>query len=175
MAKIADIYIPVSLYAEKNGSFTNIEGRVQSLNKAVNKDKYSDLDVLLRFYELAGLNQLKTIDEIRHSIENENPLYKGIDWECGVVKYDDVIAGDFIKYSKEKIEKSNAFILYPEASRLHSGTFTRWSDDLNNVYSEPLVNIHPDDANSLNVKDGEYVRVKCNNIIGTFKYRLMNT
>jgi len=40
---------------------------------------------------------------------------------------------------------------------------------LNNVYSEPLVNIHPDDANSLNVKDGEYVRIKCDNIIGTFK------
>jgi formate dehydrogenase major subunit/NADH-quinone oxidoreductase subunit G len=168
-AKLADIYIPVSLYAEKNGSYTNMEGRVQTIQKAVNKSKLSDLEVLIKFYEMAGLTQFKDIKDIRIAIENDTPLYKGINWEGGLIKYSEVIIGDFTKYKLDKDEKSSNFILYPEASRLHSGTFTRWSDDLNKVYSEPVVNLNPIDAKSLKIGEGDRVIIKCGAVKGIFK------
>ena len=168
-AELADIYIPVSLFAEKNGSYTNMEGRVQSIQKAINKSKLSDLDVLIKFYEMSGLSQFNDINDIRVAIENDIPLYKGINWNGGVVKYSEVISGDFSKYNLDRGEKSSNFILYPEASRIHSGTFTRWSDDLNKVYSEPVVNLNPIDAKSLKIGEGERVVIKCGTIKGMFK------
>lgn len=167
-AKLADIFVPVALYAEKNGTYTNMEGRVQRINKAINKGRLSDFDILLKFYEMANLIGFNNINDVRSAIEGENSLYKGINWDGDVIKYTDVITGEHDKY-KSAIEEKDHFILYPEASRLHSGTFTRWSIDLNKVYNEPALNINPIDAESINVSEGDRVVIKNGDMEATFK------
>ena len=167
-AKVADIYIPVALYAEKNGSYTNMEGRVQNINKAIVKGRLSDLDILLKFYEMANLTRFNSIKDVRAAIERENPLYKGINWDGDVINYSGVLSGEYDKY-KNAIEGNGPFILYPEASRLHSGTFTRWSIDLNKVYNEPAVSMNPVDAKFIEVEEGDRVVIKNGNVEGIFK------
>jgi formate dehydrogenase major subunit/NADH-quinone oxidoreductase subunit G len=168
-AKLADIYIPVALYAEKDGSYTNMEGRVQSIHKALNKDKISDFDILVKFFEMLGSHEFMTIDDVRKKIEMENPLYKGVNWSGGVIKYSDILIGEYKKFSDTLKVTDGHFLLYPEASRLHSGTFTRWSTDLNKVYSEAIVNINPSDAAALNIKDGDQILLQKNTITCHFK------
>ncbi|MDY6820590.1 MAG: molybdopterin-dependent oxidoreductase [Deferribacterota bacterium] len=170
-ARLADIYVPVLLYAEKEGSFTNLEGRVQSLKPAVRKDKFSDLDIIIKLFSLAGnseIGNIKSIGEVRNIIESENILYKNINWNNNLIKYPYSIKGDFKKFDKSFKNTSN-FILYPETSRLHSGTFTRWSEDLSKVYGKPILQINPEDCKKLNLNDGDIATIQKGNVSGSFK------
>ena len=170
-AKLADLYIPVSLYAEKNGSYTNLEGRVQSLKKAVDRGFYADLDILTKMFAFFGSEMNTDIDTVRDAIEDNVSIYKDINWDGDIVKYPYAIEGDF-KKNKADIKSGRKFILYPEASRLHSGTFTRWSDDLIKVYNEPLLQINSDDAFELGINENDTVVLKNGEIFDRFKVHI---
>ncbi|BAI81430.1 NADH-quinone oxidoreductase, G subunit [Deferribacter desulfuricans SSM1] len=157
-AELGNVYIPVATFAEKDGSFTNFEGRVQQLNKAVDKGVFSDRKVLVDLMNKFGFSVKDDVNEIRSLIEEENPLYKGIDWNGGLVKYPyrikDGISAEF------SIKGDGEYELYPAFLRLHSGSYTRRSYDLSKVYGEPLLEINPEDAKKLNVNENDYVTVK---------------
>tara|TARA_B100001057_G_scaffold81281_2_gene76656 strand:- start:13120 stop:15372 length:2253 start_codon:yes stop_codon:yes gene_type:complete len=67
--KYADYVIPISTFAEAEGSFINIEGKFQSFNQVVkpNREVFKGWDVLNR---LSIMNNLKshTINEIRNNL-----------------------------------------------------------------------------------------------------------
>ncbi|MCD8492062.1 MAG: molybdopterin-dependent oxidoreductase [Geovibrio sp.] len=75
-AKKASVYIPVATYAEKDGSFTSLEGRVQSVNKALCKGLKTDAEVISALAERLGGRLTSCSCEARELIRKEVPLYK---------------------------------------------------------------------------------------------------
>ena len=83
-AEFADVVLPASTYAEKDGTFTNTERRVQRVRKAVNNIGQSKDDGLI----LQELSQyfdkdytIKNAKEVMDEIALLTPLYHGINYE----------------------------------------------------------------------------------------------
>ncbi len=165
-AKRGNVYIPVATYAEKNGSFTNLEGRVQEVQKAVDKGVCTDSDVIAALSAKLGKELTADVDEIREMIRKENPLYKDVDFNGGLVKYPYAIKGEFEKETVAAGEGS--FYLYPAALRLHSGSYTRWSHDLAKVYGDAKLIINDKDAEAAGIESGNEVAVKAGDVIRVF-------
>ena len=55
-AKMADLVLPASSFAEANGTFVNTERRVQRVRPAVSTpgNAKTDVDIILGFYEAMG-------------------------------------------------------------------------------------------------------------------------
>ena len=74
-AAMANIQLPAAVYAEKEGTFTNIQGRVQRFRAAVPPvgDSLTDLEILARLASeldiaLPGASEAKVFEEIGQSI-----------------------------------------------------------------------------------------------------------
>lgn len=166
-ASKAGVYIPVATYAEKDGSFTNLEGRVQTVRKAVDKGLVTDGEVIAAIAAKLGSKLPTCACEVRELIRKENPLYKDVDFEGGVVSYPYAIKGDFTDV-QSATKGEGAFFLYPSSLRLHSGSYTRWSPDLAKVYGEAKLEINPEDAEKLGVVNGGYVSLSAAGVTASF-------
>lgn len=167
-AKFSTVYIPVSLFAEKCGTFTNFEGRVQTLQKSIDKGLPSDLKVIEQLANKLGGKLPGSVEDAQKVIRQEVDLYKDVDFNGGIVKYPYVLKGNF-KHKKVSPKGKGKYKLFPGYLRLHSGSFTRWSRDLNKVYAEPSIEISIDDAKSLNVAEGDYLTLKFEDISRKFR------
>lgn len=83
-AREADLVLPASLWAEKTGTMTNTERRVQLIDKIVDPpgEARSDIDILLMIYKELGITPLyngpkEVFEEIRRVV----PAYHGITYE----------------------------------------------------------------------------------------------
>ena len=83
-AEIADIVLPAVTYAEKDGTFTNFEGRVQRIRKAVEPfaGTLPDWDILLNLAGLLGLT-LKYLrpEHIFDDLAKENSAFKEMNYK----------------------------------------------------------------------------------------------
>lgn len=84
-AMMADIQLPAAVYAEKEGTFTNVQGRVQRFHPAVPPlgQSIPDLDILSRFASELALNlpaaaASQVFDEIGQKEEN----FSGMSWQA---------------------------------------------------------------------------------------------
>lgn len=166
-AAMANVYIPVATFAEKDGSFTNLEGRVQSVAKAVDKGVNTDACVVSAIAKGMGSALPAECTAVRSMIEKEVSAYSNIDWDGGVVSYPYVFAGD-IAAADAKAAGKGKFFLYPASLRLHSGSFTRWSPDLAKVYGSPVLEMGVEDAKELSIKSGDKVKVQGEGFSGEF-------
>lgn len=166
-AKLANVYIPVATFAEKSGSFTNLEGRVQAVSKAVDKGVKSDGEVISMLAEKLGAELSADVNSVRGLIEKEVKLYSGIQWDGGKVAYPSVFKGEMEK-AAATAKGSGRFYLYPASLRLHSGSYTRWSPDLAKVYGSPKLEISVKDAEEMELKDGDTVKLKGDGFSGEF-------
>lgn len=83
-AEFADVVLPASTFAEKEGTFTNTERRVQKVEKAIEPlyDSKPDYIILLELMKLLGYNQQsQTPKEIMDEIASVTPIYQGIDYD----------------------------------------------------------------------------------------------
>ncbi len=165
-AKVSSLYIPVASFVEKFGSFTNLEGRVQKLNKAVDKSVVSDATVIKSIAVHMGANLPDDPDAIYDLIRKEVDLYRDVEFG-GVVKYPYVIK-DSVN-AKAEFVGSGSFELYQGSLRFHSGTYTTWSPDLTKVYNETSLEISEDDAKELNVANGDMIAVEIDGTLKKFK------
>lgn len=82
-AMYADVVLPASTYAEKDGTFTNTERRVQRVRKAVDPVGESKPDGLI-IQELMNLlgysNSIQSPKEIMDEIASLTPIYKGVNY-----------------------------------------------------------------------------------------------
>ena len=83
-AALADIQLPAAVYAEKEGTFTNIQGRVQRFQAAVPPIGASlpDLDILSRLalelgVSLSGTNAAAVFGEIAQTVA----AFTGMTWQ----------------------------------------------------------------------------------------------
>ncbi len=193
----ADIILPATSFAEKDGTFTNTDRRVQRIRKAVPPpgQARADWDIIQelarRVEEKLGRATSAGFDfqhpaEIWAEMAALTPAFQGISyerlereggvhWPCPSPDHPGTPylfadgfpkgRGRFISLQflppAEWPDENYPFIL--STGRVlyhwHGGTLSRRSR-LEDIYPEPTVEIHPDDAERLGIRSGDYVRVR---------------
>ncbi len=187
-AAFADVILPATSFAEKDGTFTNTERRVQRVRKVIDppsKDMLDDYQIIYRLAELCGANwKYNSWIDVFEEIRKVAPIYSHIDPN----KFDDKeffwpgdILGDSVKRLHQgEFSRGRAKLIYfplPEypykvtpsfpylliIGRLyehyHTGTMTRKSKGIEKLQSEPFVYINPKDAIKLHIKDNDFVKL----------------
>ena len=83
-AKMADLVLPASSFAEANGTFVNTERRVQRVRPAISTpgNAKTDVDIILGFFESMGKkHKISEPSEIWKEMASTSPLFKGITYE----------------------------------------------------------------------------------------------
>lgn len=83
-AAYADVVLPASTYAEKDGTFTNTERRVQRVRKAVDPigDSKPDGQIIQELMKLLGYSEtIQTPKEIMDEIASLTPIYSGVNYD----------------------------------------------------------------------------------------------
>lgn len=187
-AKFADIILPASSFAEKEGTFTNTDRLVQKVNKAIEPLHQSkpDWEILNMLGRKLGLNfDYKNPSEIFNEIALAVPQYAGMDYKCleeknGVrwpcpqkghsgTRY--LFAGGFgdkklvlrpVEFlpPAELPDENYPFILTTGRSRWHwhTGEMTRRTD-LDKAHPKESALINPKDAKKLRLKNGDKIKI----------------
>ncbi len=184
----ADVVLPSTAFAEKNGTFVNTERKVQLVRKAVDPpgEAMEDWKILTALASRLGYRlDYSGIDEIMEEISELTPSYRGINyrrleqggihWPCPDTDHpgtpclhiDRFACGlgvfhaiDFIP--PDEVPDSD-YPFYLTTGRVlfqyHTGTMTMKTTGLNNLAPGCFVEMSPDDAEMCGVSDGEPVRV----------------
>jgi len=187
-AELADVILPGVTAAEKDGTITNTERRVQRIRKAVEPvgESKPEWQIICELAQKMGYDMRYSIPaEIMEEIASLTPIYGGmyynrldnggLQWPCLDANHPGTKYLHKDKFTRGKGKFSA--VEFKEAAELpdkeypfifttgrvlyhfHTGTITRRSKGLNEVYPEALVEISPQDAEELKVKDGEFVEV----------------
>ncbi len=187
-AKLADVVLPAASFAEKSGTFTNTERRVQRVRKAVEPpgDAKEDSWIIRELSErLCYPMKYSYIDEVFQEIGTlwqavQGMTYsrigkRGIQWPCPTLEHPGtpyLFKGTFprgkaaftvleYKPSSELPDKEYPFMLSTgrHLFHYHTGTMIRKGDALNSIAPEAYVELNHQDAKLLGVKDNEMVKV----------------
>lgn len=188
-AELADIVLPAASFAEKDGTFTNTERRVQRVRKAVEPpgDARDDAWIIMELSKRLGYEMnYSHASEVFREIGQAWPamagmsysrldLVGGLQWPCPTSDHpgtEYLFKGGFprgkgrftvVRYrpSVEQPDDDYPFILTTgrQLFQYHTGTMTRRIEPINKVSPEPFMEINPDDALNLGISDGEMVEV----------------
>lgn len=85
-AKLADVILPAASFAEKDGTFTNCERRVQRINKAIPPpgDTRTDWRWLAETARALGSTQLhwQETEDVFNEMARLTPIYSGMDYQA---------------------------------------------------------------------------------------------
>ncbi|MDO8885631.1 molybdopterin-dependent oxidoreductase, partial [Candidatus Oleimmundimicrobium sp.] len=185
-AELADVVLPGATFAEKDGTFTNTERRVQRVRRAISPIGNSRPDwlIICNLAKAMGYDmEYTTVGEITKEIANITPTYGGItfervsresvQWPCPDATHPGTPILHTEKFARglgkfhaveyrppaEEPDEDYPFIL--TTGRLlyhyHTGTMTRHSMGLDEVCKEAKVEINPEDAKKLKIKDNDWV------------------
>lgn len=187
-AQKADVVLPAASFAEKNGTFTNTERRVQLVRKAIDApgEAKPDWQILMEIMNLLGYNKKYYSSlEIMTEIASVTPQYGGItydrleevglQWPCPTknhpgTKYlhKDVFArGKGLFMPQDHVGSAEiADVQYPYIMttgrvlyHYHTRTMTGRVEGLNKKSPSSYIEINPATANKLSIKDRDKVRV----------------
>jgi formate dehydrogenase alpha subunit len=188
-AQKADVVLPAASFAEKDGTYTNTERKVQLGTKAVSPPGQArpDWQIICDISKLAGypMNYESPADVLRE-INSLTPSYGGITyerlskcnglpWPCPTVEHPGTPFLHKDKFSKglgtfmpcefkppaEMPDEEYNFML--TTGRIyyhyHTGTMTRRISILDREAPEALLEIHPEDAKKLGIRDNDKVEL----------------
>lgn len=184
----ADVVLPAACFAEKNGTFTNSERKIQRIRKAVDApgDALADWEIINEIMKRLGYdNNFNSASDIMDEIALVTPQYGGIDydriendglqWPCPTkghmgTKYlhKEKFAkgiGTFhpVKYREPAEIVDAEYPLILTTGRVlyhyHTRTMTGKHDGINETVGNSFVEVSPSLAIDLNVVNGETVRV----------------
>ena len=188
-ARLADVVLPAVSFAEKDGTFTNTERRIQRVRKAIEPVGNSKPDWWI-ICQLARKMCDKDFDfenpsEVMEEIARLTPSYGGVtyerleecglQWPCPTKDHPGtpiLHVGRFVcglgkfaplqyKPPAELPDKEYPLVLTTGRNlyHYHTGTMTRKVAGLNTIEPEGVIEINPADASSLKIKDGDKVKV----------------
>ncbi len=187
-AQFADVVLPSASFAEKDGTFTNTERRVQRVRKAVEPPGTArqDWEILSDLLNRMGVPaRYGSAGDIMEEIRRVTPSYRGItygrlergslQWPCpneehpgtAYLHRDRFTRGlglfHAVEYTPPAELPDGEYPLILSTGRVlyhyHTGTMTRLSSGSMERVPESLVEIHPADAERLKVEDGQPVTV----------------
>jgi formate dehydrogenase alpha subunit len=177
--RIADVILPGAAFSEKKGSFTNLEGRIQSFAEVVSPpgDARPDWKILDRLaVKLGKRESCGSLENIRNEIRECVPMYKdlqdcGQGWvtephpKAGVA--DTAASGSLISFSavesadEQQPDKGYPFNAILGALRFHLGSGTRstHSQRLIRLGLKGEIEISPEDGVALGLQNGDTVAI----------------
>lgn len=187
-AQLADVVLPASSFAEKEGTFTNTERRIQRLSQVIEPVGQSrpDWKIISELSRRLGYPmEYGSVFDITDEIAAVTPIYggivadrldkKGLQWPCRdqddpgtKFLHQGIFArgkGKFhaIKYRGPAEPTDEDYPLILTTGRLpqhfHTRTMTGRSKGLDELVPEAFVEINPSDAERLGVENGDRVKV----------------
>ena len=187
-AKLAHVVLPAASSAEKEGTFTNTERRVQRVRQALSLvgQARPDWQIISELAEKMGYPMgYESPQEIMEEIARLTPIYGGIhydrleqgglQWPCPTRDHPGtpiLHKGRFTRGKglfhpvefippRELPDETYPFILSTGRVLHHynSGTMTRKVPGLQVLYPEPLLEIHPKDAEEFGIAEKSRVKV----------------
>lgn len=188
-AEFADVILPGASFAEKNGTFTNSERRIQRVRKAIEPlgDSRPDWLIICQLANRMGASfRYKGPDEVMDEIASLTPIYGGISyerienhglqWPCPDKKHPGTKylhdRGKFTcglgrfhgiehKPPAEEPDKDYPFILSTGRMLFHYnvGTMSRKTPALQREYPDNFVEINPEDAKRLGIEKNQMCKV----------------
>ena len=182
-AQLADVVFPACSFLEKDGTFTNIERRVQCVRKVLDPigESRSDLDIMADIAAALGANMQRGPKKVLSEIATGVTLYRGISFEKageswghqlplnGVIpKLIPVSAVDLPGRDEEyplKLVSSRA--IFPQ----HTGSISARSTVLAREYPETYAELNEADAEKLGLRAGALIKISSKS--GTLTRRLL--
>ncbi len=187
-AELADVVLPGCSFAEKDGTYTNTERRIQLIRQAIKPigDSKEDWKIICELSVRLGYKMgYRDTAEIMNEIASLTPIYAGVSyerlqdfglqWPVRDKKHNGIRflhEGSFTRglglfhpvEFKEPNEMTNSeypFILTTGRvlEQWHTRTLTGKSVTLNREEPNCYVEINPDDAKSLGIRNGSKVRI----------------
>jgi formate dehydrogenase alpha subunit len=169
VVECAHVVLPGAAAAEKSGSFTSTDNRVQCFSRSVPPpgDAREDWDILTELSNrLAFQAASATPAGILAEIKEATALYGGecrmADGRCtGTVKTTAVLKSGaaFAPVSAAQARTADGLKLLVSAVGFHNGTMSTRSENNLSVSSEGYLEIHPEDASRLGVAAGDALKV----------------
>ncbi|MEE9583185.1 MAG: formate dehydrogenase subunit alpha, partial [Dehalococcoidales bacterium] len=188
-AELADVVLPGASFAEKDGTFTNTERRVQPVRQAIPPlgDSRADWQITCQIAQRMGgkgfdfENPSQIMDEIARltpsygGISFERLEAGGLQWPCPTREHPGTAIlhtrkftrgrGKFIpveyKPPAELPDDDYPLVLTTGRSlfQYHTGSMSRKVKGLNIFKGEEKVEINPGDAQRLGINDGDWVKI----------------
>ncbi len=187
-AKMADVVLPAASFAEKDGTFSNTERRVQRVRKAIEPvgGAKSDWVILMELMNRLGYEKsYNSPGEIMAEISSLTPSYGGISYErleAGSLQWPCPNAGHpgTTYLHKDSIARGKGLfkaVDYKQSAELpdadypflmttgrilyhyHTRTMTGKVEGLNKLHPQSYMEVNPATAEKLGVKDGEMLLV----------------
>lgn len=187
-AQLADVVLPASCFAEKDGTFSNTERRVQRVRKAVEPpgDAKADWEIICLIAQALGYPmQYESPAEIMDEIADLSPSYGGINyerlekgglqWPCPSVDHPGTPVLHVGKFARglgkfngvdhvppnELPDKDYPLLLNTGRRywHYHTGTMTHRSSGIHEFYNVEYLEVNPIDAEKIGICDGDLVRV----------------
>jgi len=201
-AELADVVLPGTSFAEKDGTFTNTERRIQRIRKAIEPigNAKPDWQIICSLAEKMGYRQMRYShpSEVMEEIARVTPIYggisydrleeQGLQWPCGDEKHPGTPIlhnekftrglGKFhaVEYLPPAETPDNEFPLILTTGRrlyhYHTGTMTRKAKGIEAIYGKEFLEINPCDADKLGINDRDTVRVSSRRGYITIKARV---
>jgi formate dehydrogenase alpha subunit len=187
-AVLADVILPAAAFAEKDGTYTSTERRVQKARRAVSPpgEAKPDWEIISLLANKMGYPfPYQTIEEINLEMTSLTPIYGGmqfdrldnygLQWPCrdrNDPGTPTLHAGKFtrglgkfhaVEYRPPAESVSPDYPLTLTTGRIleqyHTGTMSRRTKVLNELHPKGGIDIHPEDAIKLGITDGDLVSV----------------
>jgi formate dehydrogenase alpha subunit len=198
-AEYADVVLPAASFAEKDGTFTSTERRIQRVRRVIppRGEAKPDWWITSQIAQAMGEEgfDYQSAEEIMAEISQVSPIYGGItyqrieeiglQWPCRDEKDPGTRylhkdgnfsrgKGHFMpldyKPSAENADEDYPLILTTDRSLYQfHTTMTRRVDGLEVLDGEELLKLHPDDAEKFGIQDGQWVEISSRR--GTIKAR----
>ncbi len=187
-AEYADVILPAGAFAEKNGTFTNTERKVQRVRKAVEApgDAKADWIILRDLLNKLGIeanythpreimNELATVTPQYGGISYDRISKEGLQWPCPTkdhkgtkylhkgspIRGKGLIKGIKIEDSAETVCGDYPIILTTGRNlyHYHTRTMTGRVEGLNAKSGQGYIEVNPNVLKANGIEDGERVRV----------------
>ncbi len=179
-AKLADCVLPGACFAEKEGTFTNQEGRVQSIKRLMKPpgQAKSDLEIIGaigRRFDPSFTPRTRRFLPVFEQIRKEIPMYSDVCLDFNNQRNENNALDDRTALVKDSgievpmelldrpprsgIDRNGMFHLVTGNHLFYSGRLSNRSEILTGLLKEPMVEIPHDDAIKLGISNGEKVRV----------------
>lgn len=187
--EFADVVLPAASFAEKDGTFTNTERRIQRVRRACDPPGQArpDWQIVAEVARRLGAPGWDYADPaaIMAEIAEVTPIYRGVryerledgglQWPCPAPDHPGTPILHTVRFSRglgrfspvhhqpaaELPDEEYPFMLTTGRilQHWHTGTMTRRVTGLDLLAPEERVEIHPQDAAALGIADGDWIRV----------------
>jgi formate dehydrogenase major subunit/formate dehydrogenase alpha subunit len=169
-AGLADVVFPALGWTEKDGTYTNLERRVQLLKRAVNSS--SGLEDWKIFSEISNkmgyTMEYKGAENIMEEIAEVSPLYRDLTYreirtgKCLWPYHGEPLRGEIheVQVTKRSQRDFTADLyLVPENLLFHSGTLSRRSPALRKICPEAVLKISQRHSEIYGLNEGDSVQI----------------